>query len=230
MSCKVSFIGLGVMGYPMAGYISKAGHNVTVYNRTKSKAEKWCQEYKGKITETPEEAAKDSDFVFTCVGNDDDLKEVTFGKNGIFKTIDVSEKYVKRNLQNIKFTKKLTIAWDIGNGAVGKVIDKFINNLSDHEHFVINKKVDGNFPNHHPDPTVPKNMLQLIELVQEKKCDIGFAFDGDGDRLGVVDDKGNIIWADQYMILLCKEVASLYKQPKIILDVKCSKIIFDESQ
>ena len=87
MSCKVSFIGLGVMGYPMAGYISKAGHNVTVYNRTKSKAEKWIKEYKGKIAETPEDAAKDSDFVFTCVGNDDDLKEVAIGKKGIFNTI-----------------------------------------------------------------------------------------------------------------------------------------------
>ena len=70
MTCKVSFIGLGVMGFPMAGYISKAGHNVTVYNRTKSKAEKWIKQYKGKIAETPEEAAKDSDFVFTCVGNE----------------------------------------------------------------------------------------------------------------------------------------------------------------
>ena len=76
MSCKVSFIGLGVMGYPMAGYISKAGHNVTVYNRTKSKAEKWIKEYKGKIAETPEEAAKESDFVFTCVGIVEDLNEV----------------------------------------------------------------------------------------------------------------------------------------------------------
>ena len=80
MSCKVSFIGLGVMGYPMAGYISKAGHNVTVYNRTKSKAQKWIKEYKGKMAGSPEEAAKDSDFVFTCVGNDNDLKEVAIGK------------------------------------------------------------------------------------------------------------------------------------------------------
>jgi len=78
MSCKVSFIGLGVMGYPMAGYISKAGHNVTVYNRTKSKTEKWIKEYKGKIAETPEKAAKDSDFVFTCVGNVVDVKVVAF--------------------------------------------------------------------------------------------------------------------------------------------------------
>ena len=87
MTCKVAFIGLGVMGYPMAGYISKAGHNVTVYNRTKSKAEKWTKEYKGKIANTPAEAAKDADFVFSCVGNDNDLKEISIGENGVFHTI-----------------------------------------------------------------------------------------------------------------------------------------------
>jgi len=94
MSCKVSFVGLGVMGYPMAGYISKAGHNVTVYNRTKSKAEKWTKEYKGKIAKTVEEAAKDSDFVFTCVGNDNDLKEVAIGKEGIINTIKKNSIYI----------------------------------------------------------------------------------------------------------------------------------------
>ena len=94
MTCKVSFIGLGVMGFPMAGYISKAGHNVTVYNRTKSKAEKWIKQYKGKIAETPEEAAKDSDFVFTCVGNDNDLKEVAIGKKGIFNSIKKNSIYI----------------------------------------------------------------------------------------------------------------------------------------
>ena len=87
MSCKVSFIGLGVMGYPMAGYISKAGHDVTVYNRTKSKAEKWIKEFKGRVADTPKEASKDCDFVFTCVGNDNDLEEVTIGKEGIYNTI-----------------------------------------------------------------------------------------------------------------------------------------------
>ena len=86
MSCKVSFIGLGVMGYPMAGYISKAGHNVTVYNRTKAKAEKWAKEYKGNVADTPMDAAKDSDFIFTCVGNDNDLREVTLGEKGLFKS------------------------------------------------------------------------------------------------------------------------------------------------
>ncbi len=153
--------------------------------------------------------------------------ELNQGK-GTLKSINISNEYVKRNIQNINLTKKLKIAWDIGNGAVGSVIEQFIKSLPNAEHVVINKEVDGNFPNHHPDPTVPKNMQQLIKTVQEQQCDVGFAFDGDGDRLGVIDNKGNIIWADRYMIILSKEIASLYKQPKIILDVKCSKIIFDE--
>ncbi|MDC0247527.1 NAD(P)-dependent oxidoreductase [Pelagibacteraceae bacterium] len=107
MSCKVSFIGLGVMGYPMAGYISKAGHNVTVYNRTKSKAEKWIKEYKGKLAETPEEAAKESDFVFTCVGNDDDLKEVSIGKKGIFNTIKKGSIYIDNTTASATVAREL---------------------------------------------------------------------------------------------------------------------------
>ena len=107
MSCKVSFIGLGVMGYPMAGYISKAGHNVTVYNRTKSKAENWIKEHKGKMAETPEEAAKDSDFVFTCVGNDNDLEEVAIGKKGIFNTIKKGSIYIDNTTASAKIAKEL---------------------------------------------------------------------------------------------------------------------------
>jgi len=107
MSCKVSFIGLGVMGYPMAGYISKAGHNVTVYNRTKSKAEKWVKEYNGKIANSPEEAAKDSDFIFTCVGNDDDLKEVTIGKKGIFNTVKKNTIYIDNTTASATVAREL---------------------------------------------------------------------------------------------------------------------------
>jgi 3-hydroxyisobutyrate dehydrogenase len=91
----------------MAGYISKAGHNVTVFNRTKSKAEKWLKTYSGKTSETPAEAAKDSDFVFTCVGNDNDLNEVTFGKNGIFKSIKRGSVYIDNT------TASATIAREI---------------------------------------------------------------------------------------------------------------------
>ena len=107
MSCKVSFIGLGVMGYPMAGFISKGGHNVTVYNRTKSKAEKWITEYKGNIAKTPAEAAKDADFIFTCVGNDNDLKEVAIGKDGIFNTAKKGSVYIDNTTASADAARKL---------------------------------------------------------------------------------------------------------------------------
>jgi 3-hydroxyisobutyrate dehydrogenase len=107
MSCNVAFIGLGVMGYPMAGYISKGGHNVTVYNRTASKADKWLSEYKGQKADTPAKAAAGADFIFTCVGNDKDLREVTFGETGIFKTIKKGAVYIDNT------TASATIAREI---------------------------------------------------------------------------------------------------------------------
>ena len=107
MTCNVAFIGLGVMGYPMAGYISKGGHNVTVFNRTQSKAEKWVKEFKGKMAKTPAEAAKDAEYIFTCVGNDNDLREVTFGDNGAFKTIKKGAVYIDNT------TASATIAREI---------------------------------------------------------------------------------------------------------------------
>ena len=107
MSSKVSFIGLGVMGYPMAGYISKAGHDVTVYNRTKAKAEKWAKEYKGKVADNPMEAAKESDFIFTCVGNDNDLREVTLGDKGLFKSAKKGAIYVDNTTASADIAKEL---------------------------------------------------------------------------------------------------------------------------
>ena len=104
---KVAFIGLGVMGYPMAGFISRAGHEVIVFNRTSSKAEKWVSEYSGSKADTPAEAAVDADFIFTCVGNDDDLREVTFGENGVFKNIKEGAVYIDNT------TASATIAREI---------------------------------------------------------------------------------------------------------------------
>ena len=107
MSCNVAFIGLGVMGYPMAGYISKGGHNVTVFNRTKSKAEKWIKEYNGNMADTPAEAAKDAEYIFTCVGNDNDLREVTFGDNGAFKTIKKGAVYIDNTTASATIARKI---------------------------------------------------------------------------------------------------------------------------
>ena len=104
---NVAFIGLGVMGYPMAGYISKASHNITVYNRTSTKTDKWIAEFKGSRADTPAKAADGADFIFTCVGNDNDLREVTFGDNGIFKTIKKGAIYVDNT------TASATIAREI---------------------------------------------------------------------------------------------------------------------
>ena len=104
---KVSFIGLGVMGYPMAGHISKAGHDVTVFNRTTLKAEKWVKEHKGKLAKTPMEAAKESDFIFTCVGNDNDLKEVTLGDKGLFKTAKKNCVYVDNTTASAEIAREL---------------------------------------------------------------------------------------------------------------------------
>ena len=110
MSCNVAFIGLGVMGYPMAGYISKAGHNVTVFNRTKSKAEKWINEYKGKMANTPAEAADGADFIFTCVGNDNDLKEVSLGENGLFHTAKKGCVYIDNSTVSAEISRELYAA------------------------------------------------------------------------------------------------------------------------
>ena len=107
MTFNIAFIGLGVMGYPMAGYISKGGHKVTVYNRTSSKADKWISEYKGSKAETPANAAANADYIFTCVGNDNDLREVTFGENGIFRTIKKGSIYIDNT------TASATIAREI---------------------------------------------------------------------------------------------------------------------
>ena len=107
MSCKVAFIGLGVMGYPMAGYISKAGHDVTVYNRTKSKAGKWINEYKGKMANTPAEAADGADFIFTCVGNDNDLREVATGENGLFNTAKAGSIFIDNSTVSAEVSREL---------------------------------------------------------------------------------------------------------------------------
>jgi 3-hydroxyisobutyrate dehydrogenase-like beta-hydroxyacid dehydrogenase len=104
---NVAFIGLGVMGYPMAGYISKGDHNVTVFNRTKAKAEKWAAEYKGNIANTPADAAKDADFIFTCVGNDNDLREVSLGEYGLFNNAKPGCIYIDNSTVSAEISREI---------------------------------------------------------------------------------------------------------------------------
>ncbi|KPB02917.1 NAD(P)-dependent oxidoreductase [Ahrensia marina] len=104
---KVAFIGLGVMGYPMAGHIAKAGHDVTVYNRTAAKAEKWAGEFGGKAASTPAKAAEDCDFVFSCVGNDDDLRSVTTGPDGAFGTMKKAAVFIDNTTASADVAREL---------------------------------------------------------------------------------------------------------------------------
>lgn len=115
---KAAFIGLGVMGYPMAGYLkTKGGHDVTVYNRTTAKAEKWAAEYGGSFAETPAEAAKDADYVFCCVGNDDDLRSVTTGENGAFHTIKPGAIFIDNTTASANVARELAaVATEKGFG------------------------------------------------------------------------------------------------------------------
>lgn len=118
------------------------------------------------------------------------------------------------------------IGWDTGNGAAGPVIEKLVKLLPG-EHHTLFTDVDGNFPNHHPDPTEEKNLADLRRLVAEKNLDFGLAFDGDGDRIGAIDGEGRVIWGDQLLSILAEPV--LRKEPgaTIIADVKASQMLFD---
>ena len=120
----------------------------------------------------------------------------------------------------------LSVAWDCGNGATGEILAKILSHLPG-KHLVLFDEIDGNFPNHHPDPTKPKNLIDLQQAVLEQGCDMGIALDGDGDRCGLIDDEGEVIWADQYLIFLAQEVLRDIPGSTIIADVKASQSLFD---
>jgi len=109
MNNKVSFLGLGVMGYPMAGHLSKVGYEVTVYNRTKPRAEQWCKEFKGSLAATPLEAVKGSSVVFSCVGNDKDIKEICMGDNGAFLGMEKGTIFVDHTTASANIARELAM-------------------------------------------------------------------------------------------------------------------------
>ena len=145
---------------------------------------------------------------------------------GNIESTKVFTAYVERILSDYRGTKNLKVAWDPANGAAGEAVSELVKKLPG-QHFLINEKIDGNFPAHHPDPTVEKNLEQLKALVAENECDLGFGFDGDGDRIGVIDGKGRVLWGDQIMVLLAREVLADEPGATIIADVKASQAFFD---
>ena len=153
---------------------------------------------------------------------------VPVATEGTDRQVDIAEDYLARVLKDYDGgDRRLRVVWDPGNGS-GCDITKALAGKLPGEHFVINGVVDGTFPNHHPDPTVPKNLEQLIEAVAKEKADLGIAFDGDADRIGVVDGEGNILFGDQLMIVLARDVLKAKPGGTIIADVKASQVLFDE--
>ncbi|MCI5060840.1 MAG: phosphomannomutase/phosphoglucomutase [Alphaproteobacteria bacterium] len=147
---------------------------------------------------------------------------------GTLTTPDIQDEYVKRLIQDLNLKgRALKIVWDNGNGAAGNILQKLVKKLPG-EHALLYENIDGTFPNHHPDPTVDHNLKNLIRTVQDRKFDLGIAFDGDGDRIGVVDEKGNILRCDALMTIYAKDVLERHPGAAIIGDVKCSQVMFDE--
>jgi len=143
---------------------------------------------------------------------------------GTSTTIDIQEDYLNRVTSDISIKRPLKIVVDCGNGVAGHLAPKLFEALGC-EVVKLFCHIDGNFPNHHPDPSKLENLNDLIAEIKAEKADLGLAFDGDGDRLGVIDEKGNVIWADRQMILFSRDVIHRNPGAKIVFDVKCSSLL-----
>jgi phosphomannomutase len=145
---------------------------------------------------------------------------------GTDATLDVSEAYIERMLKDFQGTKGMNVVWDNGNGSAGAILARLVKRLPG-KHTILFGDIDGTFPHHHPDPTVPKNLIDLQNAVKAQGADMGIAFDGDADRIGAVDGQGRILAGDQLVALYAREVLKSFPNATIIADVKASQVLFD---
>ncbi len=193
-----------------AGIMITGSHNPADYNGFKMMIDK--KPFYGADIQRLGEVAAAGDFIAGA---------------GTVEERSVSAAYIERLARDYDGERPLKIAWDAGNGATGDALVGLTARLPG-EHILLNQTIDGTFPAHHPDPTEPKNLVQLQAVVAEQRCDLGIAFDGDGDRIGVVDGKGRILWGDQLMVLLAGDIVRTRPGATIIADVKASQVLFDE--
>ena len=147
--------------------------------------------------------------------------------NGTISNVDIEDAYINLLTNNIDLPKKLKIVYDCGNGTTSIIAKKIFDRLNV-EYIPLYDISDGSFPNHHPDPSVEENLRDLEKTVVENKASLGIAFDGDGDRVGVVDEKGNMIDIDKYLIIMWKYLVNRVEKKEAFFDVKCSKVLEDE--
>lgn len=145
-------------------------------------------------------------------------------QKGTYAKQDMQEQYLKKITEQIKLRRPLKIVIDSGNGVTGQLAPRLFTELGC-KVVPLYCEIDGHFPNHHPDPTVPKNLEMLIQTVKTENADLGIAFDGDGDRLGLVTNQGEIIWPDKQLLLFAQDVLSRHPNAPIIYDVKCTRLL-----
>lgn len=152
---------------------------------------------------------------------------VGFWGKGNYSTLNIQEEYLEVLLKAYTGKPEIKVVWDAGNGATGNIVRELCERLPG-VHFPMYDTIDGTFPNHHPDPTKPKNLTDLIAKVKKEHCDLGIAFDGDGDRIGVVDNKGHILSGDQLLMLYAADVLKDNPGATIISCVKTSSALMEE--
>lgn len=160
------------------------------------------------------------------------IRKICEGKDfyrgvGEMEEFDIVTPYKKMLLEKFQFKKKIKVVMDGGNGAAGAVVPKLFNKM-DCDFIPLYCEPDGSYPHHHPDPTVEENLQDLIGTVKENNADLGIAFDGDVDRIGVVDERGEIIWGDKLLVLYSREVLKKHPGAPVIFEVKCSQTLFND--
>jgi phosphomannomutase/phosphoglucomutase len=146
---------------------------------------------------------------------------------GSVKTADAITPYVEEVAAQFQFDRRVKVVADAGNGTAGPVMHRIFEKLNC-EPIELFFEMDGRFPNHHPDPTVPENIAQLIDTVKKSGAELGVAFDGDADRVGAVDEKGNVLWGDQLLLIFAREILTRKPGSTFIGEVKCSQVMYDE--
>lgn len=223
MESGISVVNIGLVPTPVvyfaihnlnkdAGLIITASHNPSEYNGFKMLTNE--EPVFGDSIQQLGIYAKDGDFEN---GNSTDYKEIS-----------VNNSYFDFIMKNLHCGKKhLKIVWDAGNGAVASILKDIVKRFSG-EHITMCDNVDGNFPNHHPDPAVEKNMEMLKVAVVKNNCDFGVGFDGDGDRVGIVDNEGCLLYGDQLLTILSREFLKSNPGEKVMSEVKASKVLYDD--
>jgi phosphomannomutase/phosphoglucomutase len=200
---------------PNGGLMITGSHNPPEYNGFKVCVEK--ETISGKEIEGLKE-------IFLSVKKPD---KINLGKIRKVNIIEKYLNYLKEEFAYLENKPKLKVAIDAGNGTAGIVVSQLFKKFGC-EVIELFCEPDGNFPNHHPDPTVLSNLKTLRQVVVDECCDLGLAYDGDGDRLGVVDEEGKVIYGDKLMIVFSKKVVSQNPRAKILGEVKCSQVMYDE--